>query len=143
MKKIKKGDLIFVYGTLRCGCSADLSQKPNNTFITNDRINGEMYNIGWFPGVQDVIPVEVAGFNEGQPTIKGEVFQVDADSLGVLLDLYEGYPDLYDRKQVSTETGLTVWVYTYNGDCSSKEHITGGDWTTRHNQQVVLKQQVA
>lgn len=135
---MKKDDLVFVYGTLRRGMGADLSAKPNNTFICPDRINGEMYNIGWYPGVVDVTPVELAGFNEGQPTIAGEVFRIDAQSLCTLLDNYEGYPDLYDRVQVSTENGLTVWVYTFNYDVSQKEPIPGGDWINRNKPLMVI-----
>lgn len=128
---MKKGDLVFVYGTLRRGQSADLSKKANSTYICADRINGEMYNIGWFPGVNDIIPVDKGGFNEGQPTIEGEVFRVEHDSLVRLLDLYEGHPDFFNRIQVSTENGLTAWVYQYPWDVSTKEPIPNGDWTMR------------
>lgn len=144
---MKKGDLVFVYGTLRRGQSADLSKKANVTFITSDRINGDMYNIsGWFPGVNDLTPVEKGGFNEGQPTVEGEVFRIDHPSMCMLLDNYEGYPDLYDRVQVSTENGLTVWVYIYPHDVSTKEPIPGGDWTMRgrgRNEVIVPQEQVA
>lgn len=127
---MKKNDLVFVYGTLRRGERADLSRKPNNTFITKDRINGNLYNLGWFPGVTDLTPVEEGGFKEG-PTVTGEVFQIDDPSLCRILDLYEGHPDFFNRIKVSTENGLTVWVYEYPNDVSCAEPIPGGDWVKR------------
>lgn len=125
---MKEGQFIFVYGSLRRGGSADLSKKPNNTFVTEDRVNGELYHIGWFPGVNELVPVEKASFNPGKPAVVGEVFTIDHPSLVRLLDVYEGHPDFFNRILVSTEKGLTVWVYQFPWDVSDKPRIYSGDW---------------
>lgn len=128
---MKKDDLVFVYGTLRKGQSADILERGGVTFIGDDRISGEMYNLGWYPGVVDVLPVSECGFISEGPTVKGEVYRIDNDNLPRILDGYEGHPDLFERIQVSAESGLTVWVYRYNHSVSDRELIPGGDWVNR------------
>lgn len=123
---MNKGDLLFVYGTLRKGGSADLSRNPNASFIDSDRINAKLYSIGWFPGILAGDTTEK--FDETQPYVVGDVFLLNDATIKDQLDAYEGYPSLYDRRQVITENGHTVWVYTYNGSVSEDSRIKDGDW---------------
>lgn len=127
---MKVGDLIFVYGTLRHGASNSLSESLRfanmATHVGESRINGLLYNLGWFPGVK--LPEDAEEFDAGQPSVKGDVFSVDVLCLPNMLDSYEGYPHLYGRREVQTEHGHTAWVYTYNGDVDGKSLITTGDW---------------
>lgn len=123
---MKAGDLIFVYGTLRKGASNDLSKKPDAEHVGWDLISGKLFNVSWFPGVKNV-PDKYAG-KEGPNTIQGDVFRLKSESIIRALDSYEGYPSLYGRKQTTTATGETVWVYTYNMSVDGKQEITSGDW---------------
>lgn len=123
---MKTGDLLFVYGTLRTGERADLSHNPLAKPAGSTRINGELYSVGWFPGVK--LPDESLSFDSSQPTVTGDVFEVTSDKLVTMLDHYECYPSLFDRSQVDTEDGRTVWVYTYNAEVHSDSRIPSGDW---------------
>jgi gamma-glutamylcyclotransferase (GGCT)/AIG2-like uncharacterized protein YtfP len=130
---MQKGDIIFVYGTLRRGERADLAKQAHNfdtTFIGDDKINGKMYHLGAFPGVK----ASSGDFSPNAPIVVGELFRIMAPSIITLLDHYEGYdadnPErgLYNRLQTQSEAGRTVWVYTYNGPVSCEQLITSGDW---------------
>jgi gamma-glutamylcyclotransferase (GGCT)/AIG2-like uncharacterized protein YtfP len=132
---MKKGDLLFVYGTLMSGERMSLADMAGMSvqFISNDSIDGEMYNIGRFPGVK--IPDGIGGTAEGG-IVYGEVYRLLTPGLVARLDAYEGYPDLYDRRQVITGKGRTVWVYTFNPAVTEYELIKTGDWRTRVGQQM-------
>jgi gamma-glutamylcyclotransferase (GGCT)/AIG2-like uncharacterized protein YtfP len=139
---VKKGDFIFVYGTLRRGERADLSKQSHNfgvKFCSIDRINGRMYHLGAYPGVKPLTPPEIAQTSGGEfhdklPTISGEVFLVLNASVVAIMDAYEGYDSdepargLYDRHEVEAESGKTVWVYTYNPMVTADQLIESGDW---------------
>jgi gamma-glutamylcyclotransferase (GGCT)/AIG2-like uncharacterized protein YtfP len=141
MSDIKKGDLIFVYGTLRQGERADLSASQSHfsaRFVGEDRITGEIFNIGSYPGltlIQETKEDELIRkfVPDWFPAVIGEVFKAMDSSLGDVLDAYEGYPYLYDRTEVVTEHGRKVWVYTYNGAVTSEMVIPSGDWKLRHS----------
>jgi gamma-glutamylcyclotransferase (GGCT)/AIG2-like uncharacterized protein YtfP len=134
---MKDGDKIFVYGTLRQGEGADLSRDKRARFITEDRINGRLYNLGWFPGVRP-LDRKANDFDPSLDQVVGEVFEIvppeHGESLQQRLDRYEGYPSLYDRIQVETSKSHLVWVYIYNGDPADNKRILSGDWL---NQEVV------
>jgi len=124
---MKTGDLLFVYGTLRSGESNDLNKFEDSTPAGSTRINGRLYNLGWFPGV--ALPEgSNLSFLADEPTVVGDVFVIGSAKLVERLDSYEGYPSLYSRSQVDTEDGRTVWVYTYNGNMSEDQRIKSGDW---------------
>lgn len=127
---MKVGDLVFVYGTLRRGESSSLSESPRfanlATFVGESRINGDIYKLGWFPGVK--LPEEQEPFDADKPTVVGEVFKIDALILPNMLDTYEGYPHLYGKKEVYTEHDHVAWVYTYNGGVEPETRIATGDW---------------
>jgi gamma-glutamylcyclotransferase (GGCT)/AIG2-like uncharacterized protein YtfP len=95
---VSKQHTVAVYGSLKKGFG-------NHRLLTNaeylgvDKIDGwDMYGLGGFPGI-------VAG--EG--SIHIEVYKVDDEEMA-RLDMLEGYPSFYDRKQVSTQHG-DAWVY--------------------------------
>lgn len=130
---MQKGDLIFVYGTLRHGERADLSKQQHNfgvSYLGEDDINGELFHLGAFPGLK----AEGGSFNHKNPTVHGEVFRIRETSIITILDCYELYnPDnpksgLYDRIQTETAQGRTVWVYIYNGATLPEQKIDSGDW---------------
>jgi len=103
--------LYFVYGTLKKGYS-------NNRILRDSEFIGKgrtvdktaLYNFG----------CPALFFTEdGLPTL-GEVYAVTEDFTRVSLDLLEGYPYGYDRKQVDVllDSGGTVraWVYFVEED---------------------------
>lgn len=128
---MKAGDLLFVYGTLRRGESADLSNKTAVEFVGEDRINGDLYNLGWFPGVKNVNTDEMESyFYPSLSMVHGDVFRILDASITSMLDAYEGYPSLYGRSVVLSGEGRLVWVYTYNGVPQESQRISSGDWKT-------------
>lgn len=134
---MKSGDLLFVYGTLRRGESADLKEQARGgaCFIATDEINGDLYNLGWFPGVK----AEPGHFDPGKPSVRGDVFLLRDDALCKRLDVYEGYPNLYNRIETYTAGERHVWVYTYNHDVIELQRLIGGDWKMRDDIHVRMR----
>lgn len=133
---MKKGDLLLVYGTLRCGEGADLSKRKGATYIGQDRVNGRLYAVGWFPGLK----AEAQKFTDSEPAVVGDVFRIEDAALVRSLDSYEGYPTFYDRIQTQTSSGETVWVYTYNPSVHEDSRIHGGDWLGSPNSRYMREQ---
>lgn len=135
---MKPGDYLFTYGTLRKDERASLVNRPGALFCYEDRINGEIYNLGGFPGAN------IAGFklvfNKEQPIVTGDVFQLETQKVIDQCDQYEGYPSFYKRFRRKTESGLIVWVYTYNGTLDVVNLISSGDWKRRNEVQQHLCQ---
>lgn len=121
------GENLFVYGSLRRGELADLSERPGASFLQSDCINGELYAVSWYPGAK----VQPGCYDASAPAIKGDVFSLDDDQITHLLDAYEGYPTLFDRVQTVTASGLIVWVYVYNNTVDPDTLVTDGDWLNR------------
>jgi gamma-glutamylcyclotransferase (GGCT)/AIG2-like uncharacterized protein YtfP len=127
---MRKGDYLFVYGTLRRGEGADLSKQGRNrgaVFMGVSQINGLIYNLGHFPGVK----CEAGSFDPGQPSVHGDVFLINDPKLPDQLDAYEGYPNLYTRLETEAADGRTVWVYVYNHEVIEMQRIQSGDWYDR------------
>lgn len=92
---------IFVYGTLMKGMRNHYYLK-DSTYLGVDELEGyTMYNIGSYPGI-------VKGFDK----IKGEVYEVTQEKLG-LIDALEGEGYLYLRETIMTKYG-EAYVYVYN-----------------------------
>lgn len=124
-----KGDYLFVYGTLRRGENSDLSRNASQIdYIGQDRINGSLYNLGWYPGVRDAPDNVKVGFDPDKPAVIGDVFRIRDQGIAAHLDAYEDYPNLYNRNQVLTEKGIKAWVYTYNDETAPDRLIPSGDW---------------
>lgn len=130
MNEVLKGDYLFVYGTLRRGERADLSRNKEKVdfCLGEDRINGRMYSVGWYPGVK---AMPSRKFDTQSPTVIGDVFRIRDVSIMPLLDAYEGYPTLFTRIQTKTETGRKVWLYVYNHQVREDQEVGDGDWRKR------------
>jgi gamma-glutamylcyclotransferase (GGCT)/AIG2-like uncharacterized protein YtfP len=122
---VNVGDKIFVYGTLKQGHGANSFLQGRSKFIADDRISGTMFSMGGYPGVRLGSSREF--LSEG-PTVKGEVYEVEDARLPSMLDQYEGYPNLYNRKKVRTEAGYNAWVYEINDPPSEDRVIGTGIW---------------
>lgn len=141
---VKKGEFVFVYGTLRRGERADMTKKgvydQDVTFCGKDRITANLYHLGAFPGIKLLKWLdrpkkeEILEFVPDAPAVTGEIFMVHHPSVFAMLDAYEGYnaddprDGLYDRKEVITEKGEKAWVYIYNGPVINDQLIMSGDW---------------
>jgi len=109
---------VLVYGTLREGHHANHLLGYDAELLDVVHVKGlKMFNVGHFPGV-----VEAADDDH----VIGEVWKVEDFRLQQL-DAYEGYPDLYTRKQVLTACG-DAWVYLFNNPTDHLEEVEGGDW---------------
>ncbi len=120
---MKAPQLVAVYGTLR------RNHGNYKYFLEDQKFIGEfktepiytMLSNGGFPMV----------FLNGETSIVCEVFHVISQDTLQELDGLEGYPNFYNRKQVTTPWG-DAWMYFINGD--SKEYSNGrpeiksGDW---------------
>lgn len=126
---MKAGDLLFVYGTLRQGERADLSKNPQMKYVGPDKINGKLYDVGWFPGAKLIDGI--MGFEPAMPTITGDLFEIVDEAVVVRLDSYESFPSLFDRNQVETGSSKYAWVYTFNPRISEDSLVLNGDWS--HN----------
>lgn len=131
---MNKGDMVFVYGTLLPGERADLAKGRMHfdvDLLGQDEINGKLYSLGPFPGLKIV---GNGDFDPGLPIVKGMVFFLQNNSVGAILDAYEGYHSdnptsgLYNRAQVLSKQGRVVWTYTYNGHLLEEQLIETGDW---------------
>ena len=124
---MKKGDFLFVYGTLRLGQSADLTRTGGALFAGPDRVSGRLYALGWLPGVK----LDGETFDDAKPAVTGECFLIEDESITARLDHYEGHPHLFCRKVVKTESGRDAWVYEYMGSTDyAASPVESGDWLT-------------
>lgn len=121
---MKKGDNIFVYGTLREGKGADYMMKGNTEPLGVTRICATMFSLGGFPGIK----VASEDFVTEGPKVEGELHLITDENLSSRLDSYEGYPNLYTRRVVETELGPRTWVYEYNGEPGAERLIPSGVW---------------
>lgn len=113
------GEKFFCYGTLKSGHWANSNFLANRSeFISEDRIEGSLYNLGAFPGYK----------TEGSGMVSGEVYEITDEKLPEMLDDYEGYPSLYDRVKLRTEKGYNCWVYVLNQQPSEQMLIEEGVW---------------
>jgi len=107
-------NLVFVYGSLMRGYhNHDVIAFD---FETHDKNKGhdyygktktvdkfKMYDMGSFPAIS---------FDDNGHEVAGELYAVD-DATLELIDMLEGFPNHYNRKQVELSNGATAWVYFY------------------------------
>lgn len=95
---------VFVYGTLKRG-GKNHRKLLNSTFIGEGVTYPlfEMKNLGRAPGVV-----------EGANQIRGEVFQIDSDTLHDL-DQLERLGWVYERREtpIRLSTDIVCWIYVY------------------------------
>lgn len=102
----------------------ELGVREQMSFRDRCRWDGELYDIGPFPGA---VP--------GAGTIHGELFRLDSPAVWAVLDQYEGYDSdrpgasTFVRKRVELEQpSVTAWVYWYNGTVADRPRVPSGDW---------------
>lgn len=128
---------IAVYGTLRYGARANHLLRGCRR-IGLDKIEGMLYNLGEFPGVDlliedhDTPPLVVVDVYEIPEEIAQEVLQ--------RIDRYEGYipsdpaQSLYVRRKTQTTGGHEVWVYEYKWPVHPDLCMDSGDWFSHESE---------
>jgi len=91
--------LVFVYGTLKRG-------HGNHHWLLGAPFQGAAMLAGVV--LHDLGPFPMAVPGDG--LVRGEVYEVDGAGLA-RLDQLEGYPRLYERRQMTLADGRMVWVY--------------------------------
>ncbi len=118
---MKKTNL-FVYGTLRRGCSRHqiLAKKLEHgvaSYRGNAWVDGfDLYQLSDFPAA---VP--------GSGKIYGEIYSVPFSLLTAQLDEVEGFPHLFDRKQIEVENE-PCWIYFQPKPPEKSEKIDSGQW---------------
>ena len=112
---------IFVYGTLLTGFGnweRFLKDKAYYRGLGETLPVYTMLNLGSFPGV----------IEGGSTAIKGEIFEVDAQTLA-RLDRLEGHPNFYRRTPITLADGRPVEIYISNrSDTQHYTVVTSGSW---------------
>lgn len=112
---------VFVYGTLRRGEShASLLSGARylGGHVTEPRYT--LCDLGEYP----------AAASWGSVAIHGEVYEVSDELLGEL-DRYEEYPQVYDRRPISTAHGM-AWMYLLINVPAVACVIAHGNWCRRN-----------
>ena len=84
--------------------------------------------------LHDLGPFPMAVLGDGR--VWGELYAVDPEGLA-RLDALEGYPRLYDRRQMAVADGRQAWVYV--GRPRQVRHapiVSGGTWQASRNHQL-------
>lgn len=121
--------LIFVYGTLRPGGSAEARMTGHGRWLGPATASGQLYRISHYPGfVADA----------GDDVVQGALFEAtDPDALLAQLDIYEGCgpddvrPHEYERVRIAvTHQGrpCTAWAYIYAWPVDEANRISNGDF---------------
>jgi gamma-glutamylcyclotransferase (GGCT)/AIG2-like uncharacterized protein YtfP len=110
---------IFVYGSLLRGMA-------NHDVIKDAQYGGRartayeftMVRLGYYPGV----------VHEGDQSIVGELYELSPVQLQ-RVDMLEGHPDYYKRKQIVLNTGDKAWIYLLGREYLDKyPHVPDGYW---------------
>lgn len=122
---------VFVYGTLRRGCSSGAHRRylGGADFIGEGKVKGQLYPVNIYPGLVQ---------NPEDYWALGEVYQLPNKDTLAALDDYEGVgssfeePQEYRRQvvEVVLESGepIKAWTYIYNWPLNNLAPIASGDF---------------
>lgn len=112
---------VFVYGTLKRGYLANMYLEGSTYIGDGITVDGFSMYDGGYPKLVD---------NGVQPLpVVGEVYEVDSETMAVLDD-YESYPTLYDRKIIAVMVDQVQYdciVYVYNCPTESLSLVEPND----------------
>ena len=114
---------LFVYGTLKEGQRMDIRKFGNDVkFVTVGSTQGKMWTNGFYPAV----------LFDKEGVVHGEVYTAYDESTLARLDSYEGYPNLYTKKNIVVETEHgekhECVAYHYNQSVERLEPVSSGVW---------------
>ena len=121
---------VFVYGTLRRGESNDINQlAPAPVFVGEARINGQLYDLGKYPGVR----LGDSGW------VRGEVYRITPELERRLDEIESILPHAtgeYIRQELMVQcanASLSCLIYEIaEAQISGKPIISNGDWVNRN-----------
>jgi gamma-glutamylcyclotransferase (GGCT)/AIG2-like uncharacterized protein YtfP len=124
MSSLARGQLLFVYGTLRRGFSHPLAQRLAQTaeYMGEASVQSQLY---W---VTEDYPGMVPSKEEAHSVV-GDLYSLSDPSLLEVLDQYEGAA--YERRRLPVNSGMgpaAAWVYVYQGAITPELKIEGGDF---------------
>jgi gamma-glutamylaminecyclotransferase len=115
--------LLFVYGTLKRGCSNHV-QLAGQTYIGPARTQPgyRLFDLGGYPGIVAV--------SEDRDGVTGEIWAVDADALR-RLDAFEGvHEGLYRREAIPLQApfaGQNIEAYVSSSSVTGRREV-GSTW---------------
>jgi gamma-glutamylcyclotransferase (GGCT)/AIG2-like uncharacterized protein YtfP len=110
---------VFVYGTLLSGLGNHDLLKDSELIAKDVLLGGfQMYDVGYFPAC-----IHTGNMND---TIIGEIYKINKKTLE-RLDFLEGYPDHYNRIQISDMKAPT-WIYMWETMRDNLEQVWSGNW---------------
>lgn len=107
---------LFVYGTLKRG-------QRNARLMAGGRFLGEASTA---PKYALLVLGPYPGLVAGDLAVRGELWQVPADTLAVL-DAFEGVPTLFDRRPVTLADGTTAEAYWWRGSANGRRSEVWGE----------------
>jgi gamma-glutamylcyclotransferase (GGCT)/AIG2-like uncharacterized protein YtfP len=119
---------VAFYGTLtgEHGTQEDLGLKGKLTVLGLCTINGELRDLGEYPGL---VP--------GGEAVRGELYEVTDTAAFKILDDYEEFEPSHPEKSVFVRRAVRLkdpeidcWAYFYNGDASLRPKVDAVDWST-------------
>ncbi len=110
--------LIFVYGTLKKG-EPNHAKLEGARFVRRARTEPryELVDLGGYPALLE----------NGETTIHGEVYEVDARRLE-MLDRFEDVPSLYERKRIRLSDDHVEAYVMPRDRVPGAPRIVDGDW---------------
>ena len=122
---------VFVYGTLRVGQERDINTlNPAPIFIGGSKINGDLYDLGSYPGMR------LGGGN----WVQGEIYQITSElerQLDVIEEVWPQQTGEYVKRVVVVQyagAALTCLIYEVGeAHAKGKVIITSGDWIERQS----------
>lgn len=126
------GAHLFVYGTLRQGCSShELLQRLGARLVTAGYIRGLLYDLGEYPGA-----VEGSG---GRNRVFGEVYWLPRAARAFkVLDDFEGFDpaeqavSLFERRTTTVTLAgggeMQAWIYWLAGARRSGRRVASGNY---------------
>lgn len=128
---------VFVYGTLRRGCSNDITRlSPPPRWVGDAELPGVLYTLGAYPGMR------LEGHAAGDRPVRGEVYAIEP-ALERVLDGIEGLvfgappqdDDEYAKREVSVSVAgqsLSCVMYEVHPRFAlSAARLVNGDWCER------------
>lgn len=129
MKKLEKGTLIFVYGTLISGNSNHGHYLGESRYLGEEILEGyDLYDLGNYPGIR----------SSRTGSVRGEVYYVTDETLQ-RINVLEGEGSLYSLKRETVEMDgnsvPNVGVYVYLHDVDKKNLVSPHNqpWGKKNN----------
>ena len=109
---------LLVYGSLRKGMGNNGYFLGTSKYLGKAMVDGfQMFSLGAFPYVRPNV--------KSTYSLVVDIYDID-DKTFKNIDMLEGYPSFYNRKEATTTDGVTGWIYFI--DRPGEEEVLSGDW---------------